>query len=205
MINYLKLTFFGGRSWRNLKAENMMELVNRWSCTNNFYKKNFWRELYSHWLQLPTKVPRLLQAFFSIGCKKRHRAVFWSRSRIETRLLFTFPLSGRDSLFLFWLALLYSPSPFLLGRNIFKSNSLSPFCLFGQNFSKSNSSSLFSSDKNILNPTSIPQKNSKTIPNSEWVAKPFHFRKNILSPIFFLTWKNSLDFAYPFHALASAV
>ena len=38
--------------------------------------------------------------------------------------------------------------------------------IFGQKFSKCNSSSLFSSDKSIPSPTSILQKNSKTILNS---------------------------------------
>ena len=41
--------------------------------------------------------------------------------------------------------------------NCSKSNCLSHFCLFEQKFSKSNSSSLFSSDKNIPSPTSSLQ------------------------------------------------
>ena len=77
---------------------------------------------------------------------------FWSRSWKRTRSSFAFPLSGWDSLLLFWLALLYSPSPFLLGQ-IFSSptpflvfafldkNFLFQFLfslLFGQKCSKSN-------------------------------------------------------------------
>ena len=60
-------------------------------------------------------------------------------------------------------------------------------CLFGQKFSKSNSSSLFSSDKKIQSPTSILQKYSKTISNPVLATKTFKSRKSILSPIFFLT------------------
>ena len=71
--------------------------------------------------------------------------------------------------------------------NYFKSNSLSPFCFFGQKFFRSNSSSFFSSDKNILSPTSLLQKYSMTIPNSVLVAKSFQTCKNIVSTIFFLT------------------
>ena len=59
--------------------------------------------------------------------------------------------------------------------------------LFGQKTSKSNSSSLFSSDRKILSPTSILQKYSQTILNSVLAAKSFQFRKNISSPILFLT------------------
>ena len=93
----------------------------------------------------------------------------------------------------------------LTWTNYFKSKSFSPFCFFGQKFSKSNFSSLFPSDKNILSPSPIPQKCSKTIPNSVLAAKSFQSWKNILSLIFFLTLKNSLFFAYPFHTLASGV
>ena len=55
--------------------------------------------------------------------------------------------------------------PFLLGQIILKPT---PFLFlpFGQKLSKSNSSSLISSDKKILGPTPILQKCSKTIPNS---------------------------------------
>ena len=73
-----------------------------------------------------------------------------------------------------------------------KSNSLSLFCIFGQKFFKSYSSPLFPSEKNNLSPTSALQNNSKTFPNSVLVANSFQSRKNILSPIFFLTLKNSL-------------
>ena len=71
--------------------------------------------------------------------------------------------------------------------NYFKSNFFSRFCLFGQIFSKSSFSSLFSSDKNIPSPTSILQKYSEIIPNSVVPAKSFQSRKNFLSPISLLT------------------
>ena len=53
-------------------------------------------------------------------------------------------------------------------------------------------SCLFSSDKNVLSPTSIPQKHSKTIPSSVLAAKSFRSRKKNLNPILCQTWKNSL-------------
>ena len=80
-----------------------------------------------------------------------------------------------------------------------------PFCFFAQNFSKSKSSCIFSFDENILTPTSILQKYPKTVPNSALAAKSFESRRNVLSPIFFLTWENSLFFAYPFNTLAPGV
>ena len=59
--------------------------------------------------------------------------------------------------------------------------------IFSRKFSKSKSSSLFSLDKNILSPTSILQKYSETISYSVLAAKSIRSRKNILSPISFLT------------------
>ena len=103
--------------------------------------------------------PWLVQANFLLVAWNGSMLLFWSRSGKETRSLFAFPLKGRDSLLLFWLALLYSP--FYLDKII-----LSP-----------NLSSLFSLDKNILSPTSILQNYSKTIPNSVLVAKLFQFYK----------------------------
>ena len=62
-----------------------------------------------------------------------------------------------------------------------------PFLRFGQKFSESNFSSFFYSDKNILSPASFSQNHSKTIPNAVFAAKSFDSRKNLPSPIFFLT------------------
>ena len=107
--------------------------------------------------------------------------LFWSRAGKWTRSLFFFPFNGLDSLLLFWLALLYSPSPFY-STNYSKSNSLSPFCLsgkknfkakflfssrFGQKYSKSNfnSTKIFSGNsKSCLSCKIIPilQKFSKS-------------------------------------------
>ena len=72
----------------------------------------------------------------------------YSLSRLAVR--------GRDSLLLSQLALLYCFSPFLIGQIILGTT---PFLTlpFGQKISKSNSSSVFSSDKNILSPTPILQ------------------------------------------------
>ena len=62
-----------------------------------------------------------------------------------------------------------------------------PFSLlfFGQKFSMSNFSSLFSLDNNNLSTTSFLQKYSKTISNSVSAAKSIRSRKNILNPISF--------------------
>ena len=130
--------------------------------------------------------------------------LFWSRSGKLARSLFSFPLNGRDPTPLLTCFTLLSFS-FFTWTNYFKSNSLSPFGFFGQKISQSNSSSLFSSEKNILSSTSILQKYSKTIPNSVLAVKSFQPRKNIPRPIFFLFQKTSLFFAYPIHYLASGV
>ena len=127
---------------------------------------------------------------FSIGCMKRHHNVIlgsiWERDSII--ILFPAQRTGLLTLLLTYFTLL-SFSLFTW-TNFFKSNSLSSFCIIGQKFSKSNSSPLFSSDKNILSPTSILQKYSKTVPNFVSAVKSLQFYKNILSPIFFLTEKN---------------
>ena len=75
--------------------------------------------------------------------------------------------------------------------NYFKSNSLSLFRCFGQKKFYVQSLFLLSSDKNILSPTSIPQKYPETFLNSVLAAKSFQSCKNILNPILFLTWKSS--------------
>ena len=148
-----------------------------------FLQKNFCQELFYYLLQLPTMRGT---SFFSLVASNGSMLLFWSRSGKETGSLFSFQLNGRDSSLVFWLALLYSPSPFLLEQIISNPTPFLPFP-FGQNFSKSNSSSLISSDKNIPSPISILQKYSKTIPNSVLAAKSIRSRKNILSPISFLT------------------
>ena len=65
--------------------------------------------------------------------------------------------------------------------NYFKSQSLSPFCFFGQKFSKSHFPSLFSSDKNTPSPTSIPQKHSKTFQNSVFPNLQTYSKSHFLS------------------------
>ena len=131
---------------------------------------------------------------------------FWSPYEKLTRSLFTFPLNGRDSSLFFSLVLLYSPSLFLLGQII---SSPTPFLLFAfldKFFSKSNSSSLFCSDKCILSATPIPQKDSQTIPNSVSVAKSFQFLQIYSKSHFLPDLEKFLSFfAYPFHTLAAGV
>ena len=138
-------------------------------------------------------------SFFSIGCMKRQHAVILEP--IWDSIIIHFPAqrTGLVTPLLTCLTLL-SFSCFTW-TNYFKSNSFSPFYIFGQKFSKSNSSSFFPLDKNILSPSPILQNYSKTLPNSVLAAKSFQPRKNVLSPIFFLTHKNSLSFVHPFHTL----
>ena len=77
----------------------------------------------------------LVQAGFLLVAWKGNMLLFWSRSGKLTRSKICFPLNRRDSSFLFWLALLYF---------------FSPFYSLGQNYCKSSSSSLSSSDWIIL-------------------------------------------------------
>ena len=117
--------------------------------------------------------------------------LFWSRSGKRTRsIIFSrltdgTPHSSSDLLY-FTLLL-----PFTW-TNYFKSNSLFPFCLFGQKFSKSKFlfSSLFGQEYSKSNFNN--KKKSTTSPNLVLAAKTLQFYKNILSPIFFLTEKNFL-------------
>ena len=94
------------------------------------------------------------------------------------------PHSFSDLLYYTLLLPFYLDNPFLVQLLFY-------FLLFGQTFSESNSSSLFSSRRNILRPTSFLQKWSKTIPNSVLTAKSIQSHKNILSTSFLLTYKNS--------------
>ena len=128
-----------------------MEQKNHWSCTNKFHKK-FYRELFFYWLQLPTM---LGSSRFFVGCMKWQNAVIleWIWERDSIIILFSAKRTGLLTPLLTCFTLL-SFSLFTW-TNYFKSNSLSPFCFLGQKISKSNSSSLFSSDKNILSPASI--------------------------------------------------
>ena len=71
--------------------------------------------------------PCLVQADFSLAAWNGSMLLFWSRSGKQTRSIFSLPLNGRDSILLFWLALLYSPSPFSLGQII---SSPTPFLAF---------------------------------------------------------------------------
>ena len=139
--------------------------------------------------------------FFLIGCMKRQHAVFlepiWETDSIITRfhaqrtglltpLLTCFTLL---SLSLLLEQIIRSPIPFLpfaFWTKIFEvqTSLLSSFST--KSFLSQKFSSLFPSDKNILSPTSILQKNPETFPSSVLAAISFPLRKNILSPIFFL-------------------
>ena len=136
----------------------MIEYKNRWSCTNNSYKKlltgtvsllapaanHAWYKLIFYWLHEMAAC-----CYFEVDL--RNLLYQYSLSRLTDGT----PHSSCDLIY-FTLLL-----PFTW-TNYSKSNSLSPFCLFGQKLSKSNSSSLFLSDKNILSPTPISAKFSKT-------------------------------------------
>ena len=156
--------------------------MNRWSCTNNFIKKILTGAIF---LLAPAANHACYRPIFNFnetavccyfGVDLGKELDHYSLSRLTDAT----PHSSSDLLY-FTLLL-----PFTW-TNYFESNSLSLFCFFGQTFCKSNFSSLFSLGKKILSPTSFPQKCSRTIPNSVLVAKSFQFRKQFLSPIFFLT------------------
>ena len=122
-------------------------------------------------------------SFFPIGC------MIWQHDVIleptwETGLSIThFPVQRTGRLTPLLTCLPYFS--LLLGQNYSKSNSLSLFFFFGQKISKSNSSSLLSLGENflspilfsllldeiILSPTPFLQNFSKTILNSVLVAK----------------------------------
>ena len=109
--------------------------------------------------------PCLVQAYFLLVAWNGSMLLFWSRSGKLTRSLFSFPVNGREFLLLFWLVFLYYPSPSYLNK-LFQVQLPFSLSLFRTNISESNFFSLFSLDKNFLSPTSLPQKNSTTIPNS---------------------------------------
>ena len=141
-------------------------------------------------------------SFFFIGCRKRQHAVIlesiWETDLIITRFpaertgLLT-PLLTCFTLLSFSLLLeqfILSPTPFLpfaFWTKIFlvQTSLLSSFST--KSFLSQKFSSLFPSDKNILSPTSILQKNPETFPSSVLAAISFPLLKKILSPIFFLT------------------
>ena len=126
--------------------------------------------------------PWLMQAFLPLVAWNSGMMLFWTRSGKRTRSLFASPLNGRDSLLLFWFALLYSPSPVLLGQIIsspttfffpfafLDKNFRSPIPLLfslGQKFSKSNINSanfFYDNSKFCLSRRIIPisQKYSKS-------------------------------------------
>ena len=131
-------------------------------------------------------------SFFSIGCMKRQHAVIlesiWEMDSIiiffpaqRTGLLS--PLLTRFNLLSFSLLfgqIVSSPTHFLpvafLDKNF--QSPISSLSSLGTKFSKSNFSSLFSSDQNIVSPTSISQKFSKPIPKSVLAAKWSQPRKS---------------------------
>ena len=161
-----------------------MEWKNRWSCTNNGYKKILTGT--SFLLAPATNHSWYKPIFYCLHemaacCDFEVNLGNWLDHYLLSRLTDGTPHSFSDLLY-FTLLL-----PFTW-TNYSKSNSLSPFCFSAQNFLSPISlpSSLRTKKfwvKNILSPTSIPQKCSKTVPNFVLLAKSFQFRKNILSPI----------------------
>ena len=133
---------------------------------------------------------------FFIGCMKWQHAVILEsicetdsiriffpaqRTGVLTPLLTCFTLL---SFSLLLREIILSPTPFL------------PFA-----FSKSNFSSFFPSDKNILSPTSIPQKYSKFCLSRKIISISQNYSK---SPSLSDLGKIPL-FAYTFHSLAAGV
>ena len=147
-------------------------------------------------------------SLFSIGCMKWQHAVtlepIWETESII--ILFPALLTGLLTPLLTCFTLL--SFALFTWTNFFKSNSLSPFCFFGQKFSKSNSSSHFSSDKNILSSTSILQKYSKFNFNSAKIfldnfkfclsRKINSISQNYSKSHFFSDWKKIPLSAYKF-------
>ena len=123
-----------------------MEKPNRWSCTNNFYKKNLtgaifllasaanhaWYKLICYWLHEMAAC-----CYFGIDLEN------WIDRYSLSRLADGTPYSSSDLLY-FTLHLPFYLDKLFQVQLIF---SLLIFWFFGQKFSKSNSSSLFSSDK----------------------------------------------------------
>ena len=142
---------------------------------------------FSYRLQLPTMADT---SHFLLFAWNGSMLLFWSRSGKGTHSLFSFPLNGRDSLLLFWLALLFSPSPFLLGQIISSPTPFLPFAFLEKTFISPIPLVFSLRTKKILSPTSILQKYSKTIPNPVLATKSFQPRKNILSPIYSWLRKN---------------
>ena len=129
-------------------------------------------------------------SFFSIGCMKRRHAVILE-SIWETDSIITHFLAQRTGLLTLLLTCFTLLSfSFLLAQTISSPTPFLPFSFLDRNFLSP--IPLPFSPGHFLSPTSILKNYSKTILNSVLAAKSFHSRKNILSPILFLTWKNSL-------------
>ena len=140
--------------------------MNRWSCTNNFYKKfltgtifllapasnHAWNKPIFYWLHEMAAC-----CFFGVDLGKR--LDHYSLSRLT------------DGTPYFFSDLPYFTLPFTWTKLFSVQTSLL--------------SSLWT--KNILSPIPILRKYSKTLPNSVLAAEPFQFYKKILSPTFFLT------------------
>ena len=141
------------------KSKKLMEQKNRWDCTIHFYNK-IKRELFFYLLLLPIV---LSTSLFSVCCIKWQHAVFWNRSGKRNRSYFSFrstngtPHSSSDLLYFTFIL------PFTW-TNYFMSNSLSLSRFFGQNKSKSNTSSLFSCwTKNSKSNSNLAKKSTSRI------------------------------------------
>ena len=172
----------------NKKSKKLIEKKNHCSCTNNFYKKiltgavfllapaanHAWYKSIFYWLHETA-------ACCYFGVDLGNGLDNYSLSRLTDGT----PHSSSDLIY-FTLLL-----PFYLDK-LFHVQLLFSLFVFCTKFSKSNFFHLFSSDKNILSPTSILQKYSKTFSKSVLVAKSVRSHKSNLSPISFLTWKKFL-------------
>ena len=112
-------------------------------------------------LLAPAATYACYKTIFLLVASNDSMLLFWSRSGKLTWSLFSFPLNGRDSLLLFWLALLYSSSPFYLDKNILSPISL-PSSLRIKIFEVKILSSFCFPGLKILSPIPIPQKYSKS-------------------------------------------
>ena len=139
------------------RRERLIERIQRteklWNNKPLKMHNSFWQKksngnyfLTGSWCQ-----PCLVQAYFLLVAWKGSMLLFRSRSGKGTRSLFSLPLNGRNSSLLFWLALLYSPSPFYLDNFFLGPTPFLPFAFLDK-----------ISSVHILFPLPFGQKNFKS-------------------------------------------
>ena len=87
--------------------KKLVEKINALDCKNTFYR-NFWKELFSYWLQL---LSCLVRAYILLAACYGIMLLVWSRSAKPNRSNFSFLQNRRYSSLLFLPSLLFSCSP----------------------------------------------------------------------------------------------